>query len=58
MQPISAANRADEIINLLLTHQQDALGKFCLQNTEEAIAAAQVLAEFRQNLIALLVQQQ
>lgn len=58
MQPERAVNRADEIINLLLTHQEDALGKYCLQNKEVAIATAQVLAEFRQNLIALLVQQQ
>ena len=58
MQPQIAANKADDIISLLLTHQEDVLGKYCLQNKEDAIAAAQVLAEFRQNLIALLVQQQ
>lgn len=58
MQPERAVNRADEIINLLLTHHPGALGVNCLVNTEEAVNTAQVLAEFRQNLIALLVQQQ
>jgi hypothetical protein len=58
MQPVNAAGRADEIINLLLTHQEDPFGKFPLQDESQARKTAQVLATFRQELIAHLVQQQ
>jgi hypothetical protein len=58
MQRIDAAERADEIINLLLTNQPKPLGECPLIDERVARSSAQALAAFRQELIAQLIQQQ
>jgi len=57
MNESNAAFKADELIKLLLTYQADPLGKYPLADEVEARKAAQVLAAFRQELTAQLMQQ-
>ncbi len=54
MQQVNAAAIANDIIKLLLTHQQNPLGTSPLLDEADAQKAAKTLAAFRKELIALL----
>lgn len=57
MEQDEAVAKTDELIGLILQHQEDALGKVPLADDERARQAAQAIATFRQTLITQLTQQ-
>ena len=57
MHEQTAANKADDIIKILLTHQQNPLGSNPLFEEEDARKTAKTIATFRKELFDLLKDQ-
>lgn len=57
MQEVNAANKADDIIKLMIQHQSDAFGTYPLTDMSQAKKVALTLATLRSELIAQLMPQ-
>ena len=57
MQEANAANKADDIIKLMIQHQSDAFGTYPLTDLSQAKKVALTLATLRSELIAQLMPQ-